>query len=78
MVGLGLVDRGVVVLGGGSLGGVVFGRAVHRCKVLTVVLRYGNGPLLPQDVCKGPGDTQRENTKCHCYYYLDNFSKQLH
>lgn len=52
MVGLGGVNGGVVVLGGGSDRRVVFGRAVHRSEILTVVLRYGDGPLLPQDVCE--------------------------
>lgn len=57
MVGLGGVDGGVVVLRRGSDGRVVFGRAVHRRKVLTVVLGNGDRPLLPQNVRESPGNT---------------------
>lgn len=62
VVGFGGVHRRVVVLGWGSDWCVVFGWAVHRCEILTVVLRYGDGPLLPQNVCKGPAN--RRNKGC--------------
>lgn len=62
VVGFGGVHRGVVVLGWGSDRCVVFRRAVHRCKILTVILGYGDGPLLPQDICKGPGKTIETGT----------------
>lgn len=84
VVGFGAVNRGVVVLGWGSDWCVVFGWAVHRCEVLTVVLRYGDGPLLPQDVCKGPGKQIQNSTSVHakaerfclffCFFLLLSFS----
>lgn len=53
VIGFGAVNGGVVVFGARALWRVVFGWAVHRRKVLTVVLRYRNWSLLSKYVCKG-------------------------
>ena len=62
MVGLGGVDRRVVVLGRGPDRRVVLRRAVHGGKVLTVVLRDGYGALLSQDVGEGPARRHKLNS----------------
>lgn len=62
MIGFGAVDGGVVVFGARSLWRVVFGGAVHRSKVLTVVLRYRNRSLLSKYICKGSVENRRNTS----------------